>query len=176
MDRPAKGLALGRRPRRVVVLLVLVHPHLSSPSSVPAQRHTHTHTHTHLLRHSNDSAAGIPAGGSNDSVIQRRLQTSTKTSPSGISSPLNCRCSCKRGHSGIRLLQTRYLCPAGDETAHEDSIKLVIQATVNLFCTIFIKTIFSAEYRNVTVFALSSILVACWVETIMPCILTTGCN
>lgn len=63
MHKPAKGLALGRRPRRVVVLFILVHPHLRSPPGVPAGTQTHN-----TCSDGNDSAAGIPAGSSNDSV------------------------------------------------------------------------------------------------------------
>lgn len=90
MDKPAKGLALGWWPRRVVVLFILVHPHLRSPPGVPAWTQTQ-----HLLRHSNDSAAGIPAGNFNDRVTHRSLQTAEKTLHQELSPSLNSGCICK---------------------------------------------------------------------------------
>lgn len=63
-DKPAEGFSLSRRPRRVVVLFILIHPHFSGPTGVPAWTETQ-----HLLRHSNDSAASIPAASFNDSTM-----------------------------------------------------------------------------------------------------------
>lgn len=98
IHKPAKGLALGWRPRRVVVLFILVHPNLRSPPGVPAGTQTHNTCSDALM-----------------TVLLAFLQAALMTvwHTSAISASLNCRCICKWGQTGrwdsLACNQTRYL-------------------------------------------------------------------